>query len=259
MGSMDGMVAAVTGASRGIGAAIAKAYAEEGADVIVVARTEQEGGRLPGTIHGTVDQIKEAGGSAVAVKCDVTKDEEVQALAQASRTNSGVWTCWSTTPASGSRAFAGPGVPPLGPDHESQHAWPLPRLQTPGAHNGGAREGKHRQRDLQRSSEHQAKRCELLRLQGGVGRIHHRTGQGLEENDIAVNALSPGPIKTEGAVFTSPPDFDWKGWHPPEVLGRRPSGWPTRRPRLSPARSFTRTISARRGDLLTTGRRLRQD
>ena len=51
----------------------------------MVARTEQEGGRLPGTIHGTVDQIKEAGGSAVAVKCDVTKDEEVQALAQAVR------------------------------------------------------------------------------------------------------------------------------------------------------------------------------
>ena len=46
----------------------------------------------------------------------------------------------------------------------------------------------------------------------------------LEENDIAVNALSPGPIKTEGAVFTSPADFDWTGWHPPEVLGP-PSIW----------------------------------
>ena len=89
MGSMDGMVAAVTGASRGIGAAIAKAYAQEGAQVIIVARTEQEGGRLPGTIHGTVDQIKEAGGSAVAVKCDVTKQEEVQALAQEVRDHFG--------------------------------------------------------------------------------------------------------------------------------------------------------------------------
>jgi len=46
-------VAIVTGASRGIGKAIAIALAAEGAHVVVAARTEQEGGRLPGTIYRT--------------------------------------------------------------------------------------------------------------------------------------------------------------------------------------------------------------
>ena len=75
-------VAIVTGASRGIGKGIAKAFAGEGARIVVVARTE-EAGRLPGTIHQTVAEIREAGGDAVAVKCDVSDDEQVRAMVKA--------------------------------------------------------------------------------------------------------------------------------------------------------------------------------
>jgi NAD(P)-dependent dehydrogenase (short-subunit alcohol dehydrogenase family) len=41
----------------------------------------------------------------------------------------------------------------------------------------------------------------------------------LEEYGIAVNALNPGPVKTEGAVLVRPPDFDWTGWDLPETVG----------------------------------------
>ena len=61
------MVTIVTGSSRGIGKGIAKAYGAEGARVVVVARTEQEGGRLPCTIHQTVTESQEAGGEALPV------------------------------------------------------------------------------------------------------------------------------------------------------------------------------------------------
>ena len=77
---LENKVAIVTGASRGIGKAIAIALAKEGASVVVAARTEQEGGRLPGTIHKTADEIRALGRRALAVRTDVTKEEEVAEL-----------------------------------------------------------------------------------------------------------------------------------------------------------------------------------
>jgi citronellol/citronellal dehydrogenase len=71
-GAFDGRVAIVTGASRGIGAEIARLFGAEGAMVAVAARTADPGSsRLPGTINDTADAIRAAGGKALAVPVDL--------------------------------------------------------------------------------------------------------------------------------------------------------------------------------------------
>ena len=81
---MTGKVAVVTGASRGIGRAIAVALAQAGADVVCTARsTEAQPHKvLPGTIEETARQVQALGRRAVAIPVDVSKEEDVEAMAR---------------------------------------------------------------------------------------------------------------------------------------------------------------------------------
>ena len=75
-GLLAGRVAIVTGASRGIGEAVAVRYAMEGAKVVVSARTVEEGEHvLPGSINSVVRRIRAAGGQAHAIRCDLSLEE----------------------------------------------------------------------------------------------------------------------------------------------------------------------------------------
>jgi NAD(P)-dependent dehydrogenase (short-subunit alcohol dehydrogenase family) len=82
-GALAGKVAIVTGASRGIGAAIATRLAQEGAKVVATARTAEEGeSRLSGTLHETIDHIVKAGGEARFVKADLAQKEDRERLVE---------------------------------------------------------------------------------------------------------------------------------------------------------------------------------
>ncbi|MDD5288646.1 MAG: SDR family NAD(P)-dependent oxidoreductase [Dehalococcoidales bacterium] len=76
MGKLNGKVAIITGASRGIGRATAQIFAAEGAKVVCAARTLNEGDHmLEGSLQSTVAKIKKSGGTAAAVTVDVSNEE----------------------------------------------------------------------------------------------------------------------------------------------------------------------------------------
>ncbi len=85
--TLDGKVAVVTGGSRGIGRAVCLGLAAHGAGVVAAARTETDtsaGTRFEkyasGTVHDTARRINEGGGTAIAVRCDVTQVDDIRHL-----------------------------------------------------------------------------------------------------------------------------------------------------------------------------------
>jgi citronellol/citronellal dehydrogenase len=77
---LSGKVAIVTGASRGIGRAVALRLAGAGAEIVVAAKTDEPNPKLPGTIHEVADEIQALGGRALAVKCDVRSDDDIEQM-----------------------------------------------------------------------------------------------------------------------------------------------------------------------------------
>jgi NAD(P)-dependent dehydrogenase (short-subunit alcohol dehydrogenase family) len=86
MGKIDGKVVVVTGASRGIGAEIARVFAAEGGRIVCAARTLKEGEHMyEGSLETTVAGIKAAGGEATPVTADISLPEECEKLIKAAR------------------------------------------------------------------------------------------------------------------------------------------------------------------------------
>ncbi|MCA2320326.1 SDR family NAD(P)-dependent oxidoreductase [Mycobacterium intracellulare] len=130
-GRLGGRAAIVTGASRGLGRAIALALAAEGAAVAVGGRTEEVwDDRLPGTIGETVADIEAAGGRAVAVRADLTDRDEIARLVDSARdalgpiailVNNAAFTAPGRPPAPGGEPRPKPAKPPSG---AAKPGWP---------------------------------------------------------------------------------------------------------------------------------------
>ena len=77
--TLSGKTLFISGGSRGIGLAIAVRAAEEGANVVIAAKTAEPHPKLPGTIYTAAREIEAAGGAALPVICDIRDDAQVQA------------------------------------------------------------------------------------------------------------------------------------------------------------------------------------
>jgi citronellol/citronellal dehydrogenase len=76
--SLKGKTLFITGASRGIGIAIALRAARDGANVAVAAKTDTPNPKLPGTVHSAAEEIEKAGGKALALVVDVRDEAAVK-------------------------------------------------------------------------------------------------------------------------------------------------------------------------------------
>ena len=89
--NLNGKRIFITGGSRGIGLAIAKRAAQDGASIAIAAKTTEPHPTLPGTIHTAAKEIEDAGGKALAIQCDIRDEEAIAAaVKQAADTFGGI-------------------------------------------------------------------------------------------------------------------------------------------------------------------------
>ncbi len=80
--SFKGKTVFITGASRGIGHSIGLKLAGEGANIIIIAKTTEPHPKLPGTIYSAAEDMKAAGGNALAISVDIRNEEDVKKAVQ---------------------------------------------------------------------------------------------------------------------------------------------------------------------------------
>ena len=78
MTNLKGKTLFITGATRGIGFAIAKRAAEDGANIAIIAKTTEPHPKLPGTIYTAAEEIIEVGGEALPIVCDIRSEDNVR-------------------------------------------------------------------------------------------------------------------------------------------------------------------------------------
>lgn len=94
MASLKDKTLFITGGSRGIGLAIAKRAARDGARIAIAAKTSDPHPKLEGTIHTAAKEIQDAGGQALPIVCDIRDEDQVQrAVAQTVATFGGIDVC----------------------------------------------------------------------------------------------------------------------------------------------------------------------
>jgi citronellol/citronellal dehydrogenase len=222
---LGGKVAIVTGASRGIGKALAVGLAGAGAAVVCAARTEAtEPGGLPGTIHQTATEIEAAGGRALAVRCDVGSEQDMAALVGRTVEVFGrvdVLVNNAMAPTRGRFEDI------TGADWDASMTTNvrslfvlcrevLPHMAEVGGgsiiniSSGGAEHGATANMPPGFTTYSVAK--------AAMERFTTAVAPELAERGIAINALRPGAVKTELATRELGEDYDWSGWGPPEAV-----------------------------------------
>ena len=226
MGSLDGKVAIVTGAARGIGREIALSLGRRGAAVTLVARStnEQPNKFLPGTLENTAEKVAIGGARSLVVRADVSNQDDVDRVVAATREAFGEVDILVNNAAAGvpgafldvapKRWASAIGVNIMGPVMLS-HAV-LPGMVERGYGrivniSSGAAAIEHNGEDYPQLTYGSTKAA-LERMSVGLGRQFTGTG-------VSVNVLRPGTVFTEALMLNVPHLENAPGVRKPDALG----------------------------------------
>ncbi len=221
---LQGKVAIVTGASRGIGRALAAGLSKAGAAVVCAARTEVEApDGLPGSIHSTAEAIRAAGGIALPVRCDIGIAEDIENLVKSSLRELGridILVNNAMTPTRG--LFLESHIDQWDESMRvnvrslfltCQAVIPVMAKQGAGSIiniSSGAAESYGPGMPPGFLTYSVAK--------AALERFSTALAGEVADRGVAVNALRPGAVKTEKSVQELGEDWDWSGWTSPEAV-----------------------------------------
>jgi NAD(P)-dependent dehydrogenase (short-subunit alcohol dehydrogenase family) len=220
---LDGKVVIVTGASRGIGKGLAIGLAEAGAKVVVSARTvDNPKPGLPGTIKETTDAITAAGGTAVAIRCDVGVEEDIVNLIKETVDRFGRIDCLVNNAMAPTRGTFDETTAEMWDESmrvnvRSLFVFSREVIPVMEKHGGGS--------IINVSSGGAAHEsnpflppgyCTYVVAKAAMERYSTSLASEVADRGIAINAMRPGAVKTELTTLELPPDTDWSTWQEPK-------------------------------------------
>lgn len=222
--SLDGDVAIVTGASRGIGRGLALGMAAAGMKVVCAARTTTPSEHaLPGTINETVDAITAAGGDAIAVRCDIGVEADITGVVEAAVAHFGRLDVLVNNAMAPTRASFADSTPEQWDESMRINVRSL-FLTAKAAVPAMAATGGGSIINVSSGAADPA----VVGLPPGyltysvakaaLERFSSALAGEVADANIAVNAMRPGAVKTDHAVSELGEDYDWTGWGEPEAV-----------------------------------------